>query len=204
MVEYFSIEGETNGFFKDRGSKFHAFAFPVWSEDEIKTRLMALRKEYHDARHHCYAYSLGMEQVAIRANDDGEPNHSAGDPILGQIRSFGLTNVLVVVIRYFGGTKLGVGGLIHAYKMAANEALSKAVKKEIFPLVSFTLTYDYDQTSQAEQLLSAFVLHDVTRDFGTNCQVLASIRKEDFQKLKRSNEPHWGLRLSEPADVASK
>ena len=195
MDNYFTIASPSEGFFKDRGSKFYAFAFSASNEIEVKEYLQTLRKQYHDARHHCYAYSLGMEQVAVRANDDGEPNHSAGDPILGQIRSFELTNVLVVVIRYFGGTKLGVGGLINAYKTAAQDSLAKAAKKEIFPTVRFSLRFTYEQTSKVEQLLGAFDLLDVQRDFSEDCKVFASIRKEDFLKLERGNEPYLGLNL---------
>jgi putative IMPACT (imprinted ancient) family translation regulator len=109
---YITIKSGVQGLYKEKGSKFLAFAYPVESEEEVKQRLLELRKAYYDARHHCYAYVLGAEKEKYRATDDGEPNHSAGDPILGQIRSRNLTNVLVVVVRYFGGVKLGVGGLV--------------------------------------------------------------------------------------------
>ena len=164
MTSYWTITQSSDGFFKDRGSKFHSYAFPVESEEEVKMALEALRKEYYDARHHCYAYVLGMEQQQTRANDDGEPGHSAGDPILGQIRSFGPTNVLVVVIRYFGGTKLGVGGLIQAYKTAAEDALQKVIKQEIYPVVRFELNYAYDETTAAERLLGLFELKFIERE----------------------------------------
>ncbi|MEQ9007162.1 MAG: YigZ family protein, partial [Ekhidna sp.] len=118
MSIYHTIKEKSEGLYKEKGSKYLAFAYPVKSEVEIKEIQESLRKEYYDARHHCFAWVLGMDDQSYRANDDGEPAHSAGDPILGQIRSFELTNVLVVVIRYFGGTKLGVGGLINAYKTA--------------------------------------------------------------------------------------
>lgn len=124
--EYLTISKPSEGLFKDRGSKFLAFAYPVSSEDEIKEIQEHLRSEYHDARHHCYAYMLGKDKNVFRANDDGEPSSTAGKPILGQIKSYDLTNILIVVIRYFGGTKLGVSGLINAYKTAAEEALKNA------------------------------------------------------------------------------
>ncbi|PLX14682.1 MAG: YigZ family protein, partial [Marinilabiliales bacterium] len=124
--QYLTISKPSEGLFKDRGSKFLAFAYPVSSEEEIKAFQEQLRSDYHDARHHCYAYMLGPKKENYRANDDGEPSSTAGKPILGQIRSFDLTNILIVVIRYFGGTKLGVGGLINAYKTAAEEALKNA------------------------------------------------------------------------------
>src|SRR5690606_7725476 len=120
---YRTIAQPAEGLYKEKGSKFIALAYPVYTEEEIKDRLAELRKKYYDARHHCYAYMLGADKSRYRANDDGEPNHSAGDPILGQIRSADLSNVLVVVVRYFGGTKLGVSGLITAYKTATADAL---------------------------------------------------------------------------------
>ena len=124
-IFYFhTIKDSAEGLYKEKGSKFLAFAFPVTTEDEIKDCQEKIRKKYFDARHHCYAWILGADKSQLRANDDGEPNHSAGDPILGQIRSRDLTDVLVVVVRYFGGTKLGVSGLIQAYRAAAEDALN--------------------------------------------------------------------------------
>ena len=123
---YKSIPGSAEGLFKDNGSRFISFAFPVETEDEVKEIVGRLRKEYHDARHHCYAYRLGYLGDRFRANDDGEPSGSAGRPILGQIDSRGLSDVLVVVVRYFGGIKLGIPGLIRAYKTSTAEALDKA------------------------------------------------------------------------------
>ena len=123
---FHTIRESAEGIYKEKGSKFMAFAFPVRSEEEIKERMEILKKEYHDARHHCYAWRLGAEMEQFRSNDDGEPSGSAGPPILGQIRSKNLTNILVVVVRYFGGTLLGVGGLIQAYKSAAADALEHA------------------------------------------------------------------------------
>jgi len=113
---YFTIKHESEGFYKEKGSKFLAFAYPVQDEAAVKERTSELKKVYYDARHHCYAYILGHDGEQYRASDDGEPNHSAGDPILGQIKSNNLTNTLIVVVRYFGGTKLGISGLINAYK----------------------------------------------------------------------------------------
>ena len=123
--------------FKDKNSKFFGYAFPVKSEEEIKSYLEALKKQHHSARHWCYAYQLGTETTNYRANDDGEPNNSAGMPIYGQIQSFNLTNVLVVVVRYFGGVKLGVGGLINAYKTTAQLALESS------NIIEKTINIDY-------------------------------------------------------------
>ena len=121
---YDSIAGPSTGLYKDNGSKFLAFAYPVESEEEVRKHLDALRKEYFDARHHCYAYRIGHQGQLWRANDDGEPSSTAGRPILGQILSAGLSDVLVVVVRYFGGTLLGTGGLMVAYREAAKGALN--------------------------------------------------------------------------------
>jgi uncharacterized YigZ family protein len=123
---YKTIKKESQGYFKDKGSKFLAFAFPVKSEEEIKEILTRLRKEHHSARHHCYAWRLGSEEITFRANDDGEPSSTAGKPILGQLLSFEVTNILIIVVRYFGGTLLGVSGLINAYKNAAADSLNNA------------------------------------------------------------------------------
>ena len=120
---YRTINKPSEGLFKDRASKFIAFAYPVYNEEEIKQIQKKLRKEYFDARHHCYAFRIGAEKEIYRSNDDGEPPNSAGKPILGQIQSYDLTNILIVVVRYFGGTKLGVGGLVRAYTKAGQIVL---------------------------------------------------------------------------------
>ena len=120
---FYTIETESSGFYSEKGSKFYAFAFPVNCEQKIKEIQQNLRKKYYDARHHVYAFVLGAEKQIYRASDDGEPPNSSGMPVLGQIRSFELSNILIVVVRYFGGTKLGVPGLINAYKSAARDAL---------------------------------------------------------------------------------
>ena len=140
---YRTIEEEAHGLFRDRGSRFIAIAIPVSSQEEIKSRLAGLRKEYHDARHHCFAWMLAPDRQAWRISDDGEPSGTAGKPILGQINSRELTNVLVVVIRYFGGTLLGVSGLINAYRTAAADALNNArvVEKHVCQRWSVTFPY---------------------------------------------------------------
>ena len=189
MNTYRTIASRGEGFFKDRGSKFFAFAFPVTTEEEIRQCQDELRKEYHDARHHCFAWVLGMKEVHHRANDDGEPAHSAGDPILGQIRSLELTNVLVVVVRYFGGTKLGVAGLINAYRTAAAEALQDTSTVEVFPEVEFIVQYDYSETNEAERLLAAFPMRVLSRSFESDCQVRATIHEELFPKLVAAKSP---------------
>ncbi len=182
--EFHTIAEPTEGFYKEKGSKFLAFAFPVRNEEEIKVHLEALRKQYYDARHHCYAYIIGLKNQAFRANDDGEPNHSAGDPILGQIRSKSLTNCLIVVVRYFGGTKLGVGGLITAYKTAAEEALSKAEILTIYSKTKFRLKFGYDQTSEIERALGEFDVDYEDKIYTADCEYIGYLKDEDVERLE--------------------
>lgn len=141
---------------KEQGSRFLAFAFPVSSESDIKMHLTTLRKKYYDATHHCYAWMLGADKSKFRANDDGEPNHTAGDPILGQIRAHNLTNVLVVVVRYFGGTKLGVGGLVQAYKAASASVLANADTIECEVTCGYHIRYAYISTPEVMSLVKEF------------------------------------------------
>lgn len=155
--------------FKERGSKFYAFAYPVESESDVKTRLELLRKEYFDASHHCYAYRLGPDGEKFRANDDGEPNHSAGDPILGRLRARELTNTLIVVVRYFGGQKLGVGGLISGYRAAVEDALgkTKTIEREITD--SLTVEFNYEATPDVMKMASEFSMTIISQSFAEHC-----------------------------------
>jgi uncharacterized YigZ family protein len=150
---YKTIGGVSKGLFRDRGSRFIALAFPVSSQDEIKTRLAELRKEYHDARHHCYAWVLGPDRQTYRLNDDGEPSGTAGRPIHGQINSRELTDILVVVIRYFGGTLLGVSGLINAYRSAAADALANAAVIEKQLMEKWLITFPYTSMNDVMKVL---------------------------------------------------
>lgn len=150
---YKTIGGVSKGLFRDRGSRFIAMVFPVSSHDEVKTRLAELKKEYHDARHQCYAWVLGPDRQTYRVNDDGEPSGTAGRPILGQINSKGLTNILVVVIRYFGGTLLGVSGLINAYRSAAADALANASVVEKHLMEKWLITFPYTAMNEVMKVL---------------------------------------------------
>jgi uncharacterized YigZ family protein len=179
VFSYQTIQSPSEGIYKEKGSKFLAFAYPVNSEEEIKNRIEALKKEYYDARHHCFAWMLGAEKNQFRAFDDGEPNHSAGDPILGQIKSKNLTNVLVVVVRYFGGTKLGVGGLISAYKIAAEDALSRALIIENEVKETLHLQYDYQSTSEVMRLVKEFELEIISQEFTDNCKLTFYLKLHD-------------------------
>src|SRR5687767_7228782 len=156
IFSYRTIQQPSEGSYKEKGSKFLGFAYPVQAEQDVKQKIAELKKEYFDARHHCYAYIIGADKMKYRAFDDGEPNHSAGDPILGQIRSKNLTNVLVVVVRYFGGVKLGVGGLISAYKMAAENALNNALVAEKDVTKAIALNYPYASTPEVMRLVKEF------------------------------------------------
>jgi uncharacterized YigZ family protein len=180
---YLTIQAAAQGVYKEKGSKFFSFAYPVSSETEIKERINELKKEYFDARHHCFAWMLDADKSRFRAFDDGEPNHSAGDPILGQIRSKGITNVLVVVVRYFGGTKLGVGGLIAAYKAAAEDVLNNAIIIEQQVTYTLTLRYDYADTPVIMRMIKEFDLIIVQQDFKNACIMIVSLRMGDKELL---------------------
>ncbi|MBL6447215.1 YigZ family protein [Fulvivirga sp. 29W222] len=181
---YLTISGPSEGLYKEKGSKFLAFAYPVASEEDVKDCLDELRKKYYDARHHCYAYVLGVDRSTYRANDDGEPNHSAGDPILGQINSKQLTNTLVVVVRYFGGTKLGVSGLINAYKVSSEEALNNAKIKKVEITRTINLKYDYDATNEVMRLVNDFEIKIVDQVFEADCRLTGEVRIGLLNQLK--------------------
>ncbi|TCK64724.1 putative YigZ family protein [Winogradskyella wandonensis] len=169
--------------FKDKNSKFYGIAFPVTSENTIKKYLEDLKKQHYSARHWCYAYQLGTEQIKYRVNDDGEPSNTAGMPIYGQIQSFDLTNVLIVVVRYFGGVKLGVGGLINAYRTAAKLAIeaSEIIEKTID--VSFIITCDYKHLSRIMKILNENEADINSQKLELNCELKISVRKGNSEKL---------------------
>ena len=173
---YLTIAEHAEGLYKEKGSKFIALTYPVSDEEEIKSLLDDIKKKYYDARHHCYAYRLGREGLVFRANDAGEPNHSAGDPILGQLRSYNLTDVLIVVVRYFGGTKLGVGGLINAYKTAAADGIENS---KIITKVSASdihLQFDYLAMNDVMRLVKDYDLHIKKQEFENNCLMILEVR----------------------------
>ena len=165
--------------FKNKNSKFFGYAFPVKSEDEVKSYLNQLKKKHHAARHWCYAYQLGTETFTYRVNDDGEPNNSAGMPIYGQIQSFGVTNILVVVVRYFGGVKLGGGGLIHAYKTSSQMAIevSKIIERTVN--IDYLICFDYKNTNKVMRIIKENNLNIMHQKLELNCQITISVRKKD-------------------------
>jgi len=171
--------------FKEKGSKFIGYVYPITSEDEAKIFLDELKKKHHSARHWCYAWQLGVEEIHYRANDDGEPNNSAGQPIYGQILSKDITNVLVVVVRYFGGTKLGVGGLINAYKTTAKLILDEAriVQKTID--VFYHLIFEYQDMNKVMRIVKEQDLNLIQQKMELNCEFLISVRKKNADKVKQ-------------------
>lgn len=173
---YLSIAARADGLFKELGSRFIAQAWPVETEEEIKTIVDGIRKEYHDARHHCYAYRLGLNGERFRANDDGEPSGSAGRPILGQIDSAGLSDILVVVVRYFGGIKLGIPGLIRAYKTSTADALAGARVIEKVAGRNFRINFGYLSMNAVMKMVKDMSLPQKAQDFGESCSMEVRVR----------------------------
>ncbi len=180
---------------KDKGSKFFGYAFPVQNETDIEQALEQLKSQHHKARHFCYAWQLGKTYDTYKANDDGEPNNSAGMPIYGQLQSFEITNCLVVVVRYFGGTKLGVGGLISAYKTTAKMALENASIQTHTIDKQIQITCEYDMMNEVMRLVKELNLNIIEQDLKIRCQFIISIRKKDFDQVKSRFEQVYGLEL---------
>jgi len=181
---YKTIRSQSEGQYKGKGSKFLAFAHPVVSVEEIKALLENYHKTYYDARHVCYAYNLGTTGEDFRANDDGEPSGTAGRPILGQIQSFGLTNVLIVVVRYFGGVLLGTGGLVVAYRSAACDALTKAEILEKTVDVVFNLWFGFSYMDNVLRIIRKLDARILSQEYDTGCLMQVSIRKNEAESLK--------------------
>lgn len=185
---YNTITAASEGLFTDRGSKFIAYAFPIMEEEEVKMYLEEVKKEHWKARHHCYAWRLGTDRNSYRANDDGEPSGTAGKPILGQLDSFDITNTLIVVVRYFGGTKLGVGGLINAYKSAAIDALKKNIIEERTIDNYYKITYNYDITSQIMSFVNQYQLRLIGQDFGAKAMLTFAVKISKSESVLQALE----------------
>lgn len=181
---YRTITAPCEGLYKEKGSRFIAFAYPVHSEEQVKVLVAGLKEKYYDARHHCYAWRLGADKKNFRANDDGEPSSTAGRPILGQILSNDLTNVLIVVIRYFGGIKLGVSGLINAYREAASDALCHAEIIEKTVDEQLAIRFSYLVLNDVMRIVKEEGPEVLERDFELECKMLLSIRQKNFPILK--------------------
>jgi uncharacterized YigZ family protein len=174
--------------FKEKSSKFYGYAFPIESEEEVKPIIEQLRKQHPHAVHYCYAYQIGTEKISYRANDDGEPNNSAGAPIYGQIQSFGLTNVLLVVVRIFGGIKLGVGGLITAYKTAAQLVLEEAEIIEKTIDISFLISFDYKNMNKVMRVIKEKKLDIITQTMELDENSGIAIGKIEIKTRKKNAE----------------
>jgi len=194
--QYKTIKTKSEGFFKDKGSKFYAFAFSVKTEDEIQKIREGIRKEYHDARHHVYAYRLGAEMKTFRASDDGEPSNSSGPPVLGKIKSYELTDILIIVVRYFGGTKLGIPGLIKAYGTAAEEAIKNAdiIIKTIFKEIQ--IVFEYPQMNDVMRIIKEHDLKIIEQDMQLSCKIKIGVPKNSFEKVKLQLVQYHKLKLT--------
>lgn len=169
--------------FKDKNSKFYGFAFPINNEDEVKNELEKVKKIHPNAGHHCYAYQIGVEDIIYRANDDGEPNNSAGMPIYGQIQSYDITNVLIVVVRYFGGTKLGVSGLINAYRSSAKITIESSEIIEKTVEVYFKIIFEYDMMSKVLRILKEKNIEIIQQKLELNCEYIIAVRKKESKSI---------------------
>jgi len=182
---YRSIAAPASGIYKELGSKFLSFAYPVETEDQAKNILNDIRKEYFDARHHCYAWRLGLTGEPYRMNDDGEPSSTAGRPIHGQLLSQELSDILVVVVRYFGGTKLGVPGLIRAYRTATQDALANARIIEKIAAESFTLIFDYLQMNDVMKVVKDMGISVLQQKFDLRCSLDVRVRLSDIEDFRQ-------------------
>jgi uncharacterized YigZ family protein len=193
---YKTITGRGEGLYKEKGSKFIAIAFHVSSEEDVKHRLSEVRKDFFDARHHCYAYVLGADKSQFRANDDGEPSGSAGKPILNQIYSFELTNVLVIVVRYFGGIKLGVSGLVTAYKLASRDALQNA-PAEIRTVDDYlSVSFSYSLMNDVMRIMKDENLMQLNPKFEMDCYFEIECRKNITKKIVEKFNNIYGVRVN--------
>lgn len=181
---YKTIARIAEGLYKEKGSRFIALAYPVRTEEEVKEIVADLKSRYYDARHHCYAYRLGADMKKFRANDDGEPSSTAGKPILGQIVSAGLTDILIVVVRYFGGIKLGVSGLINAYRAAAADALARAVVVEKTVDEVFRISFSYAALNEVMRVVKEEDVQVEERDFSLTCRMRLVIRRQGASRLR--------------------
>jgi uncharacterized YigZ family protein len=181
---YLEVVGSSKGLFKDKGSKFIAYAYSVKSEEDVKQRLTEVKKQEYAARHHCYAYILNPDKSAQRDSDDGEPSNTAGKPILGQLLSRELTNTLVVVVRYFGGVKLGVSGLITAYRAAASEALEDITVEKRFVKDVFTVYFKYPEMNNVMRMIKDNALEIINQDFELECALTFCVKKSQSEKIQ--------------------
>lgn len=186
--------------FKDKKSKFFGYAFPIQDRTEVKPIIEALKKQHHTAGHVCYAWQLGVDNITYRANDDGEPNNSAGMPIYGQVQSFGVTNVLVAIVRIFGGTKLGVGGLITAYRTAAHMALSESKIIEKIQKIEYELRFEYAVLNKVMRFIKQQQLVVVSQHMETSCSVTFAVRKSEEETIRELFDAMHDVNIKKSAD----
>ena len=191
---YKEIKSHTTGIYKEKGSKFIAYAYPVYSEEDVKEKLDEVRKLEHSARHYCYGYILNPDKSAQRANDDGEPSSSAGKPILGQILSKNLTNILIVVVRYFGGVKLGVPGLIRSYKTAAAQAILEATIVTKTIKEQYQVSFKYPQMNDVMRLVKEYDLEVINTDFQIDCKLIFAVPKSKANDIVDTFKKNHELR----------
>ncbi len=193
--KYKEVKSHTTGTYKEKGSKFIAYSYPVYSEQEVKEKLEEVKKLEYAARHHCYAYILNPDKSAQRANDDGEPSFTAGKPILGQILSHDLTNILIVVVRYFGGVKLGVPGLIRSYKTAAAEAISEAIIIAKTIKEQYEVSFRYPQMNDVMRLVKEFDLEVINTDFQIDCKLIFAVPKSKKELVAEAFNKNHELKI---------
>lgn len=194
--QYKTLKEPSEGIYKEKGSKFLAFAYPVSTEEDIKQYIDNLKKKYYDARHHCFAWQLGTDGNHFRANDDGEPSGTAGKPILGQMRSHELTNLLVVVVRYFGGTKLGTSGLIRAYKEATIDAINNGTIEERTVNDFYRIDFDYGALNDVMKIIKEETPDVIKQDFDLRCAIEWSTRQSDVEKIIARLEKVESVKIS--------
>ncbi|RZJ64155.1 MAG: YigZ family protein [Flavobacterium sp.] len=179
--------------YKEKNSKFFGYAFPITNEEEVKSHLETLRKQHQGAGHFCYAFQIGTEKIQYRANDDGEPSNSAGMPIYGQIQSFGLTNVLIVSVRFFGGVKLGVGGLISAYRTSAQMAIEASEIVERTIDLNYVVSFEYKDINKVMRIIREKNLNVVSQRMEMNCEVTFSVRKKNADSAVGAFDAVFGV-----------
>ena len=192
---YREIKSPATGLYKEKGSKFIAYAFPIYSEVEAKEKLGDIKKVEHSARHHCYAYVLHANKSSWRVNDDGEPSSTAGKPILGQIQSNDLTNILIIVVRYFGGVKLGISGLIRSYRTAVADAISQATIITKIIKEQYQIGFKYPQMNDVMQLIKEFDLEVINTDFQIECKLVFAVEKSKIDNAINAFQNHHKLTL---------
>jgi len=193
---YLTIKAFSQGLFKEKGSRFIALAWPVTNQEEIKSILENIRKEHHSARHHCFAWRLGHERQTFRVNDDGEPSGSAGKPILGQISSLNLTNILIVVVRYFGGKLLGVSGLINAYRSAAESALKNSEIIELYIKDYYELVFPYSAINDVMKVIKEEEAGQSQQIFELECRMIINFRTSARERILNALSRIGGLKYS--------